>query len=111
MHRDMPNFEWALEIRIHDEIEDKPEQVSTIADYEPVEPPPIEDDVDIEENEDTINEDAINEDALEIQEEAVEPDIEDGLINVPEDNIVSEEEDFVESEDDDLSDEEMSDNT
>ena len=56
MHRGMPNFEWAPKIPIHDEIENEPEQVLTIADYEPVEPPPAEDGVDIEMIEGAINE-------------------------------------------------------
>ena len=100
----MPNFEWTPGIPIEDEIIDETEQVLTIADYETVESPPVEDSVDIE-----VNEDAINEDGLEIQEEVAEPDVEDTPINVPEDNIVNKEEEFVKSEDDDLRNEEMPD--
>ena len=39
----MPNFEWASGILINDELKDKPEQVPTIADYEPGDQPPAED--------------------------------------------------------------------
>ena len=105
MHRGMPNFEWAPGIPINNELEDEPEQVLTIVDYEPGEQPPAEDGADVE-----MIEDGLDEDALEIQEEVFEPVVEEGLIIVPEDNIVSEEEDFVESEDDELSDRETREN-
>ena len=35
MHRSVPNFEWAPGTKMNDELEDEPEKVLTIADYEP----------------------------------------------------------------------------
>ena len=87
---------------MNDELEDEPEQVLTIAHYEPGEQTPVDDNTDLE-----MIEDAIDENDLEVQEEVLVSLVEEGLIIVPEDEIFSEEEDFFESEGDELSGGEM----
>ena len=62
----------------------------TIADYEPGELPPIEDNTDSE-----MIKDIIDENDLEIQEEVLEPVVEEVLVIIPEDNLVSEKEEFL----------------
>ena len=61
----------------------------TIADYEPGEQTHVEDNTDLEMIEDTIDENDLG-----VQEEVLEPVVEEGIIIVPEVNIISEEEDF-----------------
>ena len=99
MNRGMNKFERAKGTPTNDELEDEPEQVLTISDYEPGEQKSIEDNADLE-----IIEDSVEENYLEIQEEVLEPAVEEGLIIVPECNIFREEEVFFEKEGDELSD-------
>ena len=62
----------------------------TIADYEPGELPPIDDNTNLE-----MIKDIIDENDLEIQEEVLEPVVEEVLVIIPEDNLVSEKEEFL----------------